>query len=76
MKEIYTICPNRGDIIVHTFEAGAEIAEVARVHSDLIHTFPANQVLTVPDVSSVCCLDRESTVEMLQEMIKMLENNS
>ncbi len=76
MKELYTICPNRGDVIVHTFEAGTKIDEVAKVHSDLIRTFPDNQVLTVPDVSSVCSLDRQSTVEMLREMIEMLESNS
>lgn len=75
MKELYTICPNRGDVIIHTFEAGMKVDEVAKIHSELIHAFPDNQVLTVPNVSSVSCLDRQSTIEVLREMIKMLENN-
>lgn len=76
MNELYTICPNKGDVIIHTFEVGTKIDEVAKINSSLIHAFPDNLVLTVPDVSSVCCLDKKSTVETLHDMIKILESDS
>ena len=72
MKELYTIHPGKDDVIVHTFGKEANIENAIKLNSNLIHTFPNNHVIAVPDTDSVYCLDKQSTIEMLQAMIEML----
>lgn len=75
MEELYTICPREGDVIIHTFGLGVDFNTMSKTHSELIHTFPDNHVITIPDVNAVYCLDRQSTLEMLRAMIEMIEGN-
>lgn len=73
MKELHTIHPGKDDVIIHTFGKEASIENSMRLNSELIHTFPDNHVIAVPDTDSVYCLDKPSTIEMLQAMIEMLK---
>lgn len=75
MEKLYTIHPREGDVIVHTFGEGMNFDTVSRTHSELVHTFPDNHVITIPDINAVCCLDKQSTLEMLRAMIEMIEGN-
>lgn len=73
MENISMIHPNEDDVIVHTFGMDTGIDDVYRAHSNLIHAFPNNTVIAIPDTDAIHCLDKQSTVELLQSMISMLQ---
>ncbi len=75
MNEIYTICPHKDDVIIQTFGTGISVDEVAKIHSQLVHIFPDNPVITIPDVNAAYCVDRQSAIEVLRGMIHFLEES-
>lgn len=75
MNETYTIHPYYGDVIIQTFGEGMSVDEVAKIHSQLVSIFPDNFVITIPDTNVVHCIDRQSTIEVLYEMIHYLEEH-
>lgn len=75
MKNLYSISPEKGDVIVHTFPSTIPLDEVYKVQSKLIHLFPNNHVIAVPDTETIHKLDGDSTIEMLQAMIDILKEN-
>ena len=64
---------NKGDVVIHTCDFGVGIDKACKVHSDISNMFPDNDVITIPDTSSIALVDKESTIEFLQEMIDMIK---
>lgn len=74
MENVSIIHPNEDDVIVHTFGMDTGIDDVYRAHSNLIHALPNNTVIAIPDTDAIHCLDKQSTIELLQSMISMLQD--
>ena len=64
---------NKGDVVIHTCDFGVGIDEAYKVHSNISNMFPDNDVITIPDTSSIALVDKESAIEFLQEMIDMIK---
>lgn len=73
MSKLYTITPQEGDVIINQFDTLMSVNEVLASHSNLVKAFPNNRVVSVPEMSGVYCIDRQSAIEFLTEMAESLK---